>query len=199
MQVTIGKIELGITNNGTVKAYIYPSGSDFTNICEAIEIIGDSAIYLATRKTGETVEITEKGQWKNINIPKQYLNALNDPMYERTKLLFSRSVSAFNKLANGPRQALDFDSAKVLITNNLELFLKTQDFILATLKKTNTNFAKKIVADIKSDNAETQFNAWKLINELTHKSINEINKDFKIINDCEEVKEEKEEKTPDKK
>lgn len=191
MEIKIQKVELGITNNGTVKAYVFPEGSDINNIAESIEIIGDTAIYLATRKKGETIEIIEKNQWKNVVIPKEYQDVLNTPSYERIKLLFKRSVSAMNKIANGSRVQLDFDTAKLLIADNLELYLKTQQFIVDNLKNNNTSFSKQLIQDIKSDDATVKFNAWKIINDLTYKNINEVLKDYKILNDGEEVKEEK--------
>jgi hypothetical protein len=191
MEIKIQKVELAITNNGTVKAYVFPEGSDINNIAEAIEIIGDTAIYLATRKKGETIEVVEKNQWKNVVVPKEYQDVLNTPSYERIKLLFKRSVSAMNKIANGSRVQLDFDTAKLLVTDNLELFLKTQQFILDTLKSHNTTFSKQLIQDTKSEDATAKFNAWKIINDLTYKNLNEISKDYRILNDGEEVKQEK--------
>lgn len=189
MQVKIQKVDLSVTNNGTIKGIIFPEGADINNASEGIEILGDSVIYLATRKVGETVEIVEKGRWKNLVVPKEYADALNSPSYDRIKILFKRAVSGLNKMVNGIRTQLDFDTAKVLLTDNLELFLKTQDFVLNTLKQYKTTFSKQIISDIKSEDINTQFNAWKIINDLTYRSLNEISKDYKIINNMEELKE----------
>ena len=186
--IKIEKVDLSVTNNGTVKANVYPEGSDTSNKAESIEIIGDECIYLATRKKGDVIQVETKGKWKNVVIEKAYLNALNSPSYDRIKLLFKRSVAGMNKIANGDRTQLDFETAKVLMTDNLELFLKTQNFILEQLKSVGTPFAKKLVTDTKSKEVEQQYQAWQVINNLTRQSLQEVSKDYRIINDGEELK-----------
>ena len=186
--IKIEKVDLSVTNNGTVKANVYPEGSDTSNKAESIEIIGDECIYLATRKKGDVIQVETKGKWKNVVIEKAYLDALTSPFYDRIKLLFKRSVAGMNKIANGDRAQLDFETAKVLMTDNLELFLKTQNFILEQLKSVGTPFAKKLVADTKSKEVEQQYQAWKVINSLTRQSLQEVSKDYRIINDGEELK-----------
>ena len=186
--IKIEKVDLSVTNNGTVKANVYPEGSDTSNKAESIEIIGDECIYLATRKKGDVIQVETKGKWKNVVIEKAYLDALNSPSYDRIKLLFKRSVAGMNKIANGDRTQLDFETAKVLMTDNLELFLKTQNFILEQLKSVGTPFAKKLVADTKSKEVEQQYQAWQVINSLARQSLQEVSKDYRIINDGEELK-----------
>ena len=186
--IKIEKVDLSVTNNGTVKANVYPEGSDTSNKAESIEIIGDECIYLATRKKGDVIQVETKGKWKNVVIEKAYLDALNSPSYDRIKLLFKRSVAGMNKIANGDRAQLDFETAKVLMTDNLELFLKTQNFILEQLKSVGTPFAKKLVTDTKSKEVEQQYQAWQVINSLTRQSLQEVSKDYRIINDGEELK-----------
>lgn len=186
--IKIEKVDLSVTNNGTVKANVYPEGSDTSNKAESIEIIGDECIYLATRKKGDVVQVETKGKWKNVIVEKAYLDALNSPAYDRIKLLFKRSVAGMNKIANGDRTQLDFETAKVLMTDNLELFLKTQNFILEQLKSVGTPFAKKLVADTKSKEVEQQYQAWQVVNSLTRQSLQEVSKDYKIINDGEELR-----------
>ena len=186
--IKIEKVDLSVTNNGTVKANVYPEGSDTSNKAESIEIIGDECIYLATRKKGDVIQVETKGKWKNVVIEKAYLDALNSPSYDRIKLLFKRSVAGMNKIANGDRAQLDFETAKVLMTDNLELFLKTQNFILEQLKSVGTPFAKKLVADTKAKEVEQQYQAWQVINSLARQSLQEVSKDYRIINDGEELK-----------
>ena len=186
--IKIEKVDLSVTNNGTVKANVYPEGSDTSNKADSIEIIGDECIYLATRKKGDVIQVETKGKWKNVVIEKAYLDALNSPSYDRIKLLFKRSVAGMNKIANGDRAQLDFETAKVLMTDNLELFLKTQNFILEQLKSVGTPFAKKLVTDTKSKEVEQQYQAWQVINNLTRQSLQEVSKDYRIINDGEELK-----------
>lgn len=186
MEIKIGKVELGVTNNGTVKASLYPEGADFNNNAEAIEIIGDECIYLATRKNGETVEIIEKGKWKNLALPEDFQKALKSPSYDRVKLLFRRSVSGLNKAVNGNRTEIELSVAKGLLTSNLELQLKVQNFVLETLKDTDTPFAKQLISDLSSKDTNTQYNAWKVINDLTNRNISEISKEYRIIDDLEE-------------
>ena len=186
--IKIEKVDLSVTNNGTVKANVYPEGSDTSNKAESIEIIGDECIYLATRKKGDVIQVETKGKWKNVVIEKAYLNALNSPSYDRIKLLFKRSVAGMNKIANGDRAQLDFETAKVLMTDNLELFLKTQNFILEQLKSVGIPFAKKLVADTKAKEVEQQYQAWQVINSLARQSLQEVSKDYRIINDGEELK-----------
>ena len=186
--IKIEKVDLSVTNNGTVKANVYPEGSDPSNKAESIEIIGAECIYLATRKKGDVIQVETKGKWKNVVIEKAYLDALNSPSYDRIKLLFKRSVAGMNKIANGDRTQLDFETAKVLMTDNLELFLKTQNFILEQLKSVGTPFAKKLVTDTKSKEVEQQYQAWQVINNLTRQSLQEVSKDYRIINDGEELK-----------
>ena len=181
MEVKIEKVDLSVTNNGTIKANVYPEGSDINNIAESIEIIGDECIYLATRKKGEVVEIVTKGKWKNVVLDDTYLKALNSPTYDRIKLMFKRSIAGMNRIANGDRMQLNFDTAKILIQNNIELFIKTQDFITKSLKEFNTDFSKQLIEELNSDNVDTHYNALKVINDLTQKNLNELQKDYKII------------------
>ena len=77
MEVKLAKIQLGITANGTPKVYLWNEGSDTNSLSQAIEIIGDECIYLATRLVGETVEIVEKGKWKNVVVPQAYKEMLD--------------------------------------------------------------------------------------------------------------------------
>lgn len=186
MEIKVGKVELGVTNNGTVKAVLYPEGSDFNNTSEGIEIIGDECIYLATRKEGETVEIIEKGRWKNLVLPEDFQKALKSTSYDRVKLLFKRSTIGLNKAVNGNRTEIDLDVAKVLLVSNFELQLKVQNFILETLKNTDTPFAKQLVSDIGSKDINAQYNAWKMINDLANRNLSEIAKEYRVINDCVE-------------
>jgi len=191
MEVKVGKVELSVTNNGTPKVNIYPEGSDFENIAESIEIIGEESIYAMTRKAGDVINIIEKGKWKNLEIPTDYMKLLNSPTYDRVKLLFRRSIAGVNKAVNGVRTQIDLDTAKMLIVDNLELQLKVANCVIDTLKNSETDFARQIIGDLKSGNPEAVHNALKIINDLTFKNISEISKDYKILNDCEEVKEPK--------
>lgn len=189
MEVKIGKVEVLVTNNGTPKAIVYPEGADFSNVAEGIELIGENdVLYLSTRKQGETVAITEKGKWKNVVIPNEYVQALNSPQYDRIKMLFKRTVSGINKAINGTRTELDLDTAKILITDNIEVFNKVQDYIVTVLKNTDTEFAKTVVNDIKSDDTQAKYKAWEIVGNLAHRNIGEISKEYKIINDLEEPK-----------
>ena len=183
MEVKIGTVKLGLTNNGTSKVYIYPEGSDFSNTSEAIEVIGDlESLYAMTRKQGETLEIIENGKWKNLKIDQKYLEAFNSASYDRVKAMFKRCLVALNDSINWSRTELEFDTAKMLMTDNLDLFLRTQEYILELLKKSNTEFSKQVVEDIKSTLVDVKFNAWKIINDLTVRNIAEISKDYRIIN-----------------
>lgn len=183
MEIKIGNVKLGLTNNGTSKVYIYPEGSDFNNTSEAIEVIGDlESLYSMTRKKGETLEIIENGKWKNLKIDPKYLEAYNSPNFDRFKTMFKRCLVALNDSINGARTELEFDTAKILMTDNLDLFLKTQEYILEALKKSNTEFAKQLVEDTKSTLVDVKFNAWKIINDLTTRNLAEISKDYRIIN-----------------
>lgn len=189
MEVKIGKVEVLVTNNGTPKAIVYPEGADFNNVAEGIELIGENdVLYLSTRKQGEIVSITEKGKWKNVVIPNEYVQALNSPSYERVKALFKRTVSGINKAINGTRTPLDLDTAKILITDNVELFTKVQDYIVTVLKNVDTEFATTVVKDLKSSDVQAKYKAWEIVGNLTHKNIGEISKDYKIVNDLEEPK-----------
>lgn len=189
MEVKIGKVEVLVTNNGTPKAIVYPEGTDFNNVAEGIELIGENdVLYLSTRKQGEVVSITEKGKWKNVVIPNEYVQALNSPSYERVKTLFKRTVSGINKAINGTRTSLDLDTAKILITDNVELFTKVQDYIVTVLKNIDTEFATTVVKDLKSSDVQAKYKAWEIVGNLTHKNIGEISKDYKIVNDLEEPK-----------
>lgn len=189
MEVKIGKVEVLVTNNGTPKAIVYPEGADFNNVAEGIELIGENdVLYLSTRKQGEVVSITEKGKWKNVVIPNEYVQALNSPSYERVKTLFKRTVSGINKAINGTRTPLDLDTAKILITDNVELFTKVQDYIVTVLKNVDTEFATTVVKDLKSSDVQAKYKAWEIVGNLTHKNIGEISKDYKIVNDLEEPK-----------
>lgn len=187
MEVIVGKVDLGVTNNGTPKVNIYPEGSDYNNIAESIEIIGEEVIYAMTRKVGEKINIIEKGKWKNLDIPEEYTKALNSPNFDRMKLLFRRSIAGVNKAVNGDRTQIDFDTAKMLIADNLELQLKVQNYILNIIRNTKTDFCKSLDGDLRSGNPQSIYNAWNLINELTIRNINEISKEYKINNDCEEI------------
>lgn len=183
MEVKIGTVKLGLTNNGTSKVYIYPEGSDFSNTSEAIEVIGDlESLYALTRKQGETLVIIENGKWKNLKIDQKYLEAFNSASYDRVKAMFKRCLVALNDSINGARTELEFDTAKMIMTDNLDLFLKTQEYILESLKKSKSEFSKQVVEDTKSTLVDVKFNAWKIINDLTTRSLAEISKDYRIIN-----------------
>lgn len=183
MEVKIGTVKLGLTNNGTSKVYIYPEGSDFSNTSEAIEVIGDlESLYALTRKQGDTLEIIENGKWKNLKVDQKYLEAFNSASYDRVKIMFKRCLVALNDSINGARTELEFDTAKMIMTDNLDLFLKTQEYILESLKKSNSEFSKQVVEDTKSTLIDVKFNAWKIINDLTTRSLAEISKDYRIVN-----------------
>lgn len=183
MEVKIGTVKLGLTNNGTSKVYIYPEGSDFSNTSEAIEVIGDlESLYALTRKQGDTLEIIENGKWKNLKVDQKYLEAFNSASYDRVKIMFKRCLVALNDSINGARTELEFDTAKMIMTDNLDLFLKTQEYILESLKKSNSEFSKQVVEDTKSTLVDVKFNAWKIINDLTTRSLAEISKDYRIVN-----------------
>lgn len=189
MDIKIGKIELSLTNNGTPKAIVYPEGSDFNNVAEGIELLGENdTLYLATRKNGETISIVEKGKWKNVVIPNEYVSALNSPNYDRIKLLFKRSMSSLNKAINGTRTELDLETTNVLISENINLFAKVQDMVFNELKEIDTPYIKQIVSDVKSKDNEKMNNAWAVINDLTHRNIYEISKDYKIVNNLDALK-----------
>ena len=83
---------------------------------------------------------------------------------------------------------LNFDTAKALMQNNLELFIKTQDFITKSLKEFNTDFSKQLIEELSSDNVDTHYNALKVINDLTQKNLNELQKDYKIVCNEEDKK-----------
>ena len=189
MEVKIGKVELGLTANGTPKVHIYPEDADFNNVSEAIEVIGElESLYASTRKKGEVVELIEKGKWKNLKINDEYVKAYNSASYDRVKNLFRVSLIALNKALNGNRTQLDIDTAKVLLTDDLELFLKLQDETLKVLKDSDTEYSKTVIKNLKLPLQEQTLNPYQEVNRLTLQSISNITKEYKIINDCEEVK-----------
>lgn len=189
MEIKIGKVELGLTANGTPKVYIFPEDADFNNTSEAIEVIGElESLYASTRKKGETVELIEKGKWKNLKINDEYIKAYNSQAYDRVKNLFKVSLIALNKSLNGNRTQLDIDTAKILLTDDLELFLKFQDETLKVLKDSNTEYSKEVIKNLKLPMCEQTLNPYQELNKLTLQSINNISKEYKIINNCEEVK-----------
>lgn len=189
MEIKVGKVELGLTANGTPKVYIYPEGADFNNVSEAIEVIGElESLYASTRKKGEVVELIEKGKWKNLKINDEYVKAYNSSSYERVKNLFKVSLIALNKALNGNRTQLDIDTAKLLLTDDLELFLKLQDETLKVLKDSDTEYSKTVIKNLKLPLQEQTLNPYQEVNRLTLQSISNITKEYKIVNDCEEVK-----------
>lgn len=189
MEIKIGKVELGLTANGTPKVYIFPEDADFNNTSEAIEVIGElESLYASTRKKGEIVELIEKGKWKNLKINDEYIKAYNSQAYDRVKNLFKVSLIALNKSLNGNRTQLDIETAKILLTDDLELFLKFQDETLKILKDSSTDYSKEVVRNLKLPMSEQTLNPYQELNKLTLQSINNISKDYKIINNCEEVK-----------
>ena len=191
MEVKIAKIQLGITANGTPKVYLWNDGSDTNSLSQAIEIIGDECIYLATRLVGETVEIVEKGKWKNVVVPQAYKEMLESPQYNRVKLLFKRGVHGIDIATNGIRTNVDLDTAKTMLCDDLEVYLKLQDTTLKTIKNINTEYCKDIVKNLKLTTSEQTLNPYAEINRLTQQSISNIGKDYRIQNDGEEVKEKK--------
>lgn len=189
MEVKIGKVELGLTANGTPKVHIYPEDADFNNVSEAIEVIGElESLYASTRKKGEVVELIEKGKWKNLKVNDEYIKAYNSPSYERVKNLFKVSLIALNKALNGNRTQLDINTAKLLLTDDLELFLKLQDETLKVLKDSDTEYSKTVIKNLKLPLQEQTLNPYQEVNRLTLQSISNITKEYKIVNDCEEVK-----------
>lgn len=183
MEITVEKVELTLTNNGTPKVLIYSSNAESEDINEAIEIIGDlESLYALTRKKGDKLVVIQKGKWNNLQVDEAYLKAFNSPSYDRIKTLFKRSLVALNKSINGTRTEIEFDAFSMLVTDNLDLFLKTQEYILDCLKKSKTEFAKQLISDIKSNDTNVSFNAWKIINDLTQRNITEVSKDYRITN-----------------
>lgn len=183
MEIIVNKVELSLTNNGTPKVLIYPNGAESDDVNEAIEIIGElESLYALTRKKGDKLVVLQKGKWNNLQVDEAYMQAFNSPNYDRVKNLFKRSLVALNKSMNGNRTEIEFDTLSMLITDNLDLFLKTQEYILSCLKKSKTDFAKQLVEDIKSKDTNVSFNAWKIINDLTNKNLSEFSKDYRIIN-----------------
>lgn len=191
MEIKIGKIQLSITNNGTPKAYIWADDKDFNSMSQAIELIGNEVIYIATRKPGETVELVQKGKWINIVVPKAFADAVNTAGYERVRLLFERAMHGIDVAVNGVRSSIDLDTAKVLLTDDLETYLKLQDNTIKVLKDTNTTYSKEVVKNMSLPISEQTLNPYNEINRLTLQSINNITKEYRIQNNGEEVKETK--------
>lgn len=192
MEIKIGKVDLSLTNNGTPKAIVYPEGSDFNNLAEGIELLGEiETLYLATRKAGETVVIEEKGKWKNVVVPQDYIKAVNSPNYERFKLLYKRSLSSLYKAINGSRTEIDLENAGILISEQLDLFAKVQNIVLNSVKEIDTPYMTELSSNLKSSDTEKNNNAWNVVNDLTHKYIYEISKDYRIVNDLETTKKRK--------
>ena len=190
-EIKVKKIKLSLTSNGTPKVLIWGEDNDTDNLSEAIEIIGElESLYALTRRKGDTLTTIQKGKWVNLQVDDNYLKAFNSPNYDRVKYLFKRSLSALNEAVNGTRPELDFEMAKMLFTDNLDLHLRTQEYILDLLKKSKTSFAKQIVTDLKSDNADVKFNAYQLLDKLASKCLYEVKKDYRI-NNGEEPKQDK--------
>lgn len=190
-EIKVKKIKLSLTSNGTPKVLIWGEDNDTDNLSEAIEIIGElESLYALTRRKGDILTTIQKGKWVNLQVDDNYLKAFNSPNYDRVKYLFKRSLSALNEAVNGTRPELDFEMAKMLFTDNLDLHLRTQEYILDLLKKSKTSFAKQIVTDLKSDNADVKFNAYQLLDKLANKCLYEVQKDYRI-NNGEEPKQDK--------
>ena len=189
MEIIIGKIDLYTTVNGNPKAIVFPQGTNFNNNSEGIEIIGENEVlYLSTRKVGEKINVITKGKWHNIDIPQEYVNAVNSPSYERVKILFKRAIASINLVLNGPRPLIDQNTANTLLVENIESYLNFQNTTIKTLKDSNTDFAKHIVKDVKSENTQERTNAYNLINELTYRNLHEIQKEYNIVYECNETK-----------
>lgn len=182
MQVKIAKIVLSITNNGTPKALVWTEGSDTQSLSEAIELIGDECIYIATRDIGETIELVTKGKWTNIVVPKEYQEALSKPSYNRVKLLFKRAMHGIDLALNGSRSNIDVDTAKVLVANDLDIYLKMQSVVQDLVENTNTKYCKEITKNIGTKVSEQTLSPYTEISKLTTQSLNNIYKDYKIDN-----------------
>lgn len=191
MEIKIAKIQLGITSNGTPKCLVWGENTDLNSLSDAIEIIGKEVIYLATRKIGETVEFTQKGRWMNIVVPPEYAQALQTPAYARMVSLFNVAMHGIDVATNGIRTAIDIDTANVLLTDDLNIFLKMQDITLKTIKEIKTDYTNEIVRNLKLPLSEQTLNPYNEINRLTLQSINNITKEYRIINNGEDVKEKK--------
>lgn len=183
MEFKIGKVQLGITSNGTPKALLWSEGSDYNALSQAIEVLGNEVLYVSTRKLGETIEIVQKGRWINVTVPKEFQDAVNSSGGERIRALYSRAVHGIDVSVNGVRPSIDFETAKVMITEDLEMFLKAQDFVLKTIKETDTEYTKEIVKNLKTPLNEQTLNPYEEVNKLTLQSLKNITKDYKITNE----------------
>ena len=133
----------------------------------------------------------EKGKWKNVVVPQDYIKAVNSPNYERFKLLYKRSLSSLYKAINGSRTEIDLENAGILISEQLDLFAKVQNIVLNSVKEIDTPYMTELSSNLKSSDTEKNNNAWNVVNDLTHKYIYEISKDYRIVNDLETTKKRK--------
>ena len=177
--IKIAKILLGVTNNGTPRAYIWQEGSDLNSQVEAIDVIGDQALYVATRHVGEEIEVI-LGKFINVKIPQDFITASSKPTYARVIGLFKKAITSIDFAVNGSRPSIDLDTAKEIAKQDIATLLAMQDVVLDTLKESKGKIAKEIVANFGIPKDKQTLDSCAIINSIARQTLSNINKDYRV-------------------
>ena len=180
-RVKIEKVILGVTNNGTPRAYVWQEGADTNSMVEAIDVIGDQALYVATRHKGEEIDLI-LGKFINVKVPQEFIEASGKPTYSRVIELFKRAINSIDYVLSGNKPTIDMDTTKELIEQEVKTVLELQDTVYKTIKESKSQLAKEIVENMSKPQSEQTLNPYEYIYNMTKGSFNNVNKEYRIDN-----------------
>ena len=162
--IKIAKVILGVTNNGSPRAYIWEEGSNLDSQVDAIDIIGDQALYVATRHIGEEIELI-LGKFTNVKVPQDFIEASSKPTYKRV-------------IGNKP--IIDKDTARELLTEEINTFLDMQDTVYSLVSESKTKVCRDVMANINKPKAEQTLDPYQVLFSLTRHAVGNITKEYRI-------------------
>lgn len=180
-KIKIEKVVLGVTNNGTPRAYIWQEGSDINSMVEAIDVIGDQALYVATRHKGEEIELI-LGKFINVKVPQEFIEASSKPSYARVIGLFKKAINSIDYATNGSRPTIDIETAKELVASDTNILLELQDVVYKTLLDSKSKIAQEIVANITKPKIEQTVDSYTMVYNIARSALNNINKEYRVEN-----------------
>jgi len=177
--IKIAKVILSVTNNGTPRAYVWEEGSNIESQADALDIIGDQSLYIATRHIGEEVELI-MGKFINVKVPKEFVEASSKPTYKRVIGLYKKAIQSIDFAINGSRNTISLDTAKELITEDINTFLDIQDTVYNLVSESKSKVCRDVMVNLGKPKAEQTLDPYQVIFSLTRQGVNNITRDYKI-------------------
>lgn len=177
--IKIAKVILGVTNNGSPRAYIWEEGSNLDSQVDAIDIIGDQALYVATRHIGEEIELI-LGKFTNVKVPQDFIEASSKPTYKRVIGLYKKAIKSIDFALNGNKPIIDKDTARELLTEEINTFLDMQDTVYSLVSESKTKVCRDVMANINKPKAEQTLDPYQVLFSLTRHAVGNITKEYRI-------------------